>query len=80
MAMFVNHDARGGLGARGASGLDGHGGERLGEKDDNGQVGDCFLQRRIGIASVLPDLVGQRGGAMVGVYLVIPNVRYRMRA
>ena len=36
------------------------GGQRLGGKNDVRQVGNGLLQRRIGVAGVFPDLVGQR--------------------
>jgi hypothetical protein len=56
----INHDAGGGLRAAGTGGFGGYGGQRLGGKHDAGQIGNGLFQRRIDVAGVFPNLVGQR--------------------
>ena len=72
----VDHHSRVRLRASGTCSLVRHGGKTLGGKDHVFHVFDCFLERRVDVAGVLPDLVGERGEVHFVVFGVIQNVGF----
>ena len=52
------------------------GGQSLGGEDHIGQVGDGFFQRRVGVAGVFPNLVGERGEVHFVVFRVVEDAGF----